>query len=127
MSKSTSGSASKPRPTSKNTSGPATPRFRSRHPVLTALVPVAVVVAVLATMVVIKVTGGSAVPASAASHLAAGGSASPADPGTTVLPQSVVGALSVSPATLDAVGTPASVASPSKVGGNGAVLRGANG
>jgi hypothetical protein len=127
MSKSTSGPASKPRPTAKNTSGPATQNFRSRHPVLTALVPVAVVVAVLATMIVIKVTRGSSVPASAASHLAAGGSASPADPGTTVLPPTVVAALSVSPATLDAVGTPASVASPSKVGGNGAVLRGANG
>jgi hypothetical protein len=106
---------------------PATPSFRSRHPVLTALVPVAVVVAVLATMVVIKATGGTPVPASAASRLAGGGSASPADPGTTVLPQSVTAALSVSPATLDVVGAPASVASPSKVGGNGAVLRGANG
>ena len=58
---------------------PARASFRSRHPVLTALVPVAIVVAVIATMVLIKATGGSS---PGASH-----PATSADTGTTALPR----------------------------------------
>jgi len=107
-------------------------RFRSRHPVLTALVPVVLVVAAIATMVVIKAAGNSNPPAAASSHLTtAGGSAgssasASADSGTTVLSPQVVAALSVPTATLNAVGSPSSVVLPSKVG-NGTVLRAADG
>ena len=45
--------------------------FRLRHPVMTALIPVGLVVAAIATMVVIKATGGSASLSS--SHLSAAG------------------------------------------------------
>ena len=94
------------------------PSFRSRHPVVTALVPVLLVIAVIATMILIKATGSSA-PA------ARSGSA----PGTdaTALPASVLASLSVSPATLDSVGSPAGVVPPSTVTGSGAILRGADG
>jgi hypothetical protein len=90
--------------------------FRSRHPVATALVPVLLVIAVIATMILIKATGSSG-PA------ARSGSAT----GTTALPASVLASLSVSPATLDSVGSPAGVVPPSTVSGSGAILRGANG
>jgi hypothetical protein len=95
-------------------------RFRTRHPVLTALVPVVLVVAAIVTMVVIKAAGNSNPPASASSHLAAGGSsggaAATADAGTTTLSPQVLAALTVPPATLDTVGSPASVVPPSKTG-----------
>ncbi len=152
MSKSPAGSSRRPRPASKtynktktnaNTARQRTKktitsaarpdqraRFRSRHPVLTALVPVVLVVAAIATMVVIKAAGNSNPPAAASSHLTtAGGSAgssASADSGTTVLSQQVVAALSVPTATLNAVGSPSSVVLPSKVG-NGTVLRAADG
>ena len=100
-------------------------RFRSRHPVLAALVPVGLVVAAIATMVVIKATGGSAPSAAASSHLTASGSSTTADPGTTALSPSVLAALSVPAATLDAVGSPSSVVLPAKVG-SGATSRGAD-
>ena len=59
------------RPTTRNRApSTADTRFRSRHPVLAALVPVGLVVAAVATMVVIKATGGSAPSAAASSHLA---------------------------------------------------------
>ena len=107
-------------------SGPASGRraperasFRSRHPVLTALVPVGLVIGVIATMVLIKATGGSS---PTASH-----PASSAHTGATALPASVLAALSVPTATLDAVGGPTSVVPPTRVGGSGAILRGADG
>ena len=115
------------RPTTKKRAPSATDtRFRSRHRVLVALAPVGLVVAAIATMVVIKATGGSAPSAAASSHLAASGSSATTDPGTTALSPSVVAALSVPAATLDAVGSPASDALPNPVG-SGAIGRGADG
>ena len=95
--------------------------FRRRHPVLFALLPVGLVVAAVATMVVIKAAGGPAQPATAATHLPAGTSTATAaaDPGTVALSPSVVAALSVPASTLDAVGAPGSVTLPSKVSGGG--------
>jgi len=98
---------------------PARATFRSRHPVLTALVPVGLVVAVIATMVLLKATGGSS---PTASH-----PASSANSGATALPASVLASLSVPTATLDAVGSPASVVPPTTIGGSGAIMRGADG
>ena len=95
-------------------------RFRTRHPVLTALVPVVLVVAAIATMVVIKAAGNSNPAASASSHLAAGGTSAgataTADPGTTTLSPQVLAALTVPSATLETVGSPSSVALPTKTG-----------
>jgi len=108
------------------TGGPKASSFRSRHPRLTALVPVGLVVAAIATMVVIKATGGS--PSASASRLSAATSAaSPVNTGTAALPQSILASLSVPPATLDTVGSPGSVVPPNSAGGNGAILRAADG
>ena len=151
MSKSTTGPRPRPRTTkSKNTTNtnktsestsPAVARrgqeapaqarsFRRRHPVVFALLPVGLVVAAVATMVLIKAAGGPAEPATAATHVPAAGSATSAsaaaDPGTVPLAPSVVAALSVPTSTLDAVGTPDSVTLPSKVTG-GSVARDAAG
>jgi hypothetical protein len=108
-------------------------RFRSRHPVITALVPVGLVVAAVAAMIVIKAAGTSNPPASASSHLnatggssGAGAGASTADTGTTALSPQVVAALSVPAATLDAVGSPSGDVLPNKIG-NGTILKGADG
>ena len=99
-------------------------RFRTRHPVLTALVPVVLVVAAIATMVVIKAAGTSNPSASASSHLASGrihghghgpGQAT-ADSGTTTLSPQVLAALTVPASTLDTVGSPSSVVLPTKTG-----------
>ncbi len=104
---------------------PPRERFRRRHPVAAALVPVGLVVAAVATMVVIKATE-SPGPAAAASHLSSGGSAATGDPGTSALASNVVEALAVPSATLDAVGSPASVTLPDRVTGT-SVLRGSDG
>jgi hypothetical protein len=97
--------------------------FRTRHPVFTVLTPVILVVAVIATMVVIKATGGSATAQS--SHLqASDGQASAAD--TTVLSSTVLSDLSVPAATLDEVGSPDSDTLPSAVSRT-TVLKGADG
>ena len=94
--------------------------FRTRHPVLTALVPVVLVVAAIATMVVIKAAGNSNPPASASSHVGSGGAgaaaSATADPGTTQLSPQVLAALTVPTATLDTVGSPSSVVLPTKTG-----------
>ncbi len=103
---------------------PSHERFRRRHPVVAALVPVGLVVAAIATMVVIKATGSTG-PAAAASHLSRGGSAAAGDPGTSALAADVVEALSVPSGTLDAVGSPASDALPDRVTGT-SVLRGSD-
>ncbi len=104
-------------------------RFRSRHPVITALVPVGLVVAAIATMVVIKAAGNSNPPASASSHLTGAGtgtgtgsSSARTDTGTTALSPQVVAALSVPAATLDAVGSPSGDVLPTKLG-NGTVRK----
>jgi uncharacterized protein DUF929 len=135
MSKSPTGPSRSARPASKNrstskkqsasTAGPHRVRFRTRHPVLAALVPALLVVAAIAALVVIKVAGTSGPSAAASSHLTTGGSSATADPGATALSPAVVAALSVPAATLDAVGSPASVLLPTKVG-SGAVGRGAD-
>jgi hypothetical protein len=111
----------------RQTTAPDT-RFRTRHPVLTALIPVGLVVAAIATMVVIKAAGHSSPTAAASSHLTSGGGgatgAGTADPGTTMLSPQVLAALSVPTATLDAVGSPSSVALPTKTSStNGAILK----
>jgi Domain of unknown function (DUF929) len=100
--------------------------FRSRHPVVSALVPVALVLAVILTMVVIKVTGGSPTPAQAASQLGSGNAAPSATPGTSALAPGVVAALSVPTATLESVGSPSSVTAPSPTGAS-TILRGSDG
>ena len=134
---STTRSATKSRPTSNSNSnskpGDASPptRFRTRHPAITALVPVGLVVAAVATMVVIKAAGTSNPPASASSHLnATGGSSGTGtgtpDTGATALSPQVAAALSVPAATLDAVGSPSGDVLPSKIG-NGTVLKGVDG
>jgi hypothetical protein len=87
--------------------------------VLTALVPVCLVVLIVATMVVIKATGGPSAPPAAAAASASG---------ATALPPSVLAAVtSVSPSTLNAVGSPSGVAAPTALGGSPAPLRGADG
>jgi hypothetical protein len=125
MSKSPTGPSRPARnaPASKTTkSRPSTPapreRFRTRHPVLTALVPVVLVLAAIATMVVIKAAGSSNPSASASSHLSVGGGTAGeiADPGTTTLSPQVLAALNVPVSTLDSVGSPSSVVLPSKTG-----------
>jgi hypothetical protein len=130
MSKSQPQNQSTRRPTSRtrasSTPDPHHATFRSRHPVLTALVPVGLVVAAVATMIVIKGVGGSGPSAAASSHLTTSGSSATADPGTTALPAGVVAALTVPTAALDAVGSPASVVLPEKVG-SGATSLGADG
>jgi hypothetical protein len=140
MSKSNTGPSRSARPPATNPSttrrpvGTRTPRptaatFRSRHPVVAALAPVGLVVAAVATMVVIKAATGGSSPSSAAaaSHLTAQGSASSVDPGTSPLSATVLASLSVSPATLDAVGSPGSVVPPNRADGSDAIGRGADG
>jgi hypothetical protein len=115
---------------SKPAEAPASTRFRSRHPVITALIPVGLVVAALAAMVVIKAAGTSNPPAAASSHLNATGGSSgtgtAANTGTTALSPQVVAALSVPAATLDAVGSPSADVLPDKIG-NGTALKAADG
>jgi len=111
------------------TAAPPPARFRSRHPVIAALVPVGLVVAAVATMVVIKASGSSNPPAAASSHLTTGagaGSTDAADTGATALSPDVVAALTVPTATLNAVGSPASDALPTK-SGSSSILKGADG
>ena len=84
------------------------------------------VVVAVATMVFVKVSGSPRSPAGSAGGTAGHSSGSvTSEAGTTLLPSSVLQALSVAPSTLDAVGTPASVAPPVRVGGT-AVARGAD-
>ncbi len=107
---------------------PEAATFGTRHPLIAAVVPVGLVLAVIVTMIVIKAVGGSSPSAASASHPTAGGSAAAAsDPGTSQLSPYVLAALSVSPATLDAVGSGGAVVPPTSVGGRGSVLRGADG
>ena len=103
-------------------------RFRTRHPVLTALVPVGLVVAAVATMIAIKAAGDGNPSASASSHAAAGSgsAAGSADRGTTKLSPQVVDALSVPTTTLETVGSPSSDVLPTKTG-TASTLKGADG
>lgn len=104
-----------------------TARFRTRHPVLTALVPVGLVMAAIATMIVVKAAGNGNPSASAFSHLAAGsGATATSDPGTTKLSPQELAALSVPATTLETVGSPSSDVLPTKTG-TGTILKGADG
>jgi thiol-disulfide isomerase/thioredoxin len=95
---------------------------------LSALAPVAVVIALIATLVIVKATSSSSTPPAAASKLAAGqASKAPSDPGTTALAPSVVAALTVPVATLDTVGKSASVVAPTSTGKSVPILRDAAG
>ena len=94
---------------------PAPKSFRTRHPVMTALIPVGLVLAVIATMVVIKATGGSASPSS--SHLSSAGTNQSGQTGATALSSTVAADLSVPAASLDAVGSPSSDSLPTVVSG----------
>ena len=94
-------------------------KWRRRHPIAAALVPVVVVVAAIATMVVIKATGG---PATASGPTTGATTASGGD-GTTALGAGVLASVtSVNPATLNTVGSPGGVLSPTKVSGHVALL-----
>jgi Domain of unknown function (DUF929) len=85
--------------------------FRRQHPVMGALIPVALVVLVVVVLVVIKTTGGSS-SATAASKVAGGGSAA-TSAGTSALPAGVLSDVtSVSPATLSAIGESSESAAP---------------
>ncbi len=101
--------------------------LRSRHPMLAALIPVGLVVAAIATMVIIKTAGGPASAAAGSSHLQAAGTGSTDDAGTTTLSPAVLAALSVPASTLDAVGSPSSDVLPSRTSGNAAIGRGSDG
>jgi Domain of unknown function (DUF929) len=101
-------------------------RFRSRHPVLSALIPVALVLAIVLTMVIVKVTAGPSGSSAAASQLSTGRTSTAADPGTTALAPGVVAALDVPAATLESVGRPSSVVAPTSTGDN-TILRDADG
>ncbi|HEY6473446.1 MAG TPA: DUF929 family protein [Acidimicrobiales bacterium] len=90
------------------------------------MVPVALVLAVVGTMVIVKVTTGPSGPSAAASQLSTGRTSKAADPGTTALAPSVAAALDVPATTLDRVGQPSSVAAPTSTGNN-TVLRDADG
>jgi thiol-disulfide isomerase/thioredoxin len=103
---------------------PARTSFRTRHPVMTALIPVGLVLAVIAAMVVIKATGGSASPSS--SHLSAAGTNSTGQTGATTLSSAVAAHLTVPAAALDAVGSPSGDSLPSVVSG-ASILKDADG
>lgn len=107
---------------------PATPTtLRARHPMLTALVPLAAVVVALATMVVVKVSGGNASALSSPPLHPQGTSASSTD-GATALPAGVV-------ANVTAAGTAAlaesdlerGLVAPTGVSGHPTLLRGTDG
>jgi hypothetical protein len=124
-------SAQQARPARKSPAAPppttGLSRFRRRHPVLAALAPVALVIVAIATMVVIKATGGTATASGPASKIVAG-SGGGAGNGTTPLPASVLeDVTSVSPSTLDAVGSPSGIATPTSTAKTSTILRGSNG
>ncbi len=99
--------------------------FRSRHPVITALIPVGLVLAVIVTMVVIKAASGPATAAS--SHLQSGRVTRSTQSDTSSLSPAVVASLAVPTSVLDAVGSPNTVALPSAVTGNTSILKDASG
>ena len=82
---------------------------------MTALVPVVLVLAVIATMVVIKATGGSASPSS--SHLSSAATSPSGQTGATALSSAVAADLTVPATTLAAVGSPSGDSLPTAVSG----------
>jgi thiol-disulfide isomerase/thioredoxin len=102
--------------------------WRAQHPLLFNLLPVALVLLIIVTLVVIKATGGSASPA--ASTLAPG--VTPAktatSTGTSELPAGVLAAVtSVSASTLATVDDPSALTAPTRVSGNQAALTASDG
>lgn len=85
------------------------------------------VLAIIATMVIVKSTSSSSAPTSTVPGHISGPTGSSASSDTTALAPAVVASLSVPEATLDRVGRPASVVAPSPTGDNGPVLRGVDG
>jgi hypothetical protein len=91
-------------------------RFREKHPMVTALVPVALVVLAIVALVVVKATGGSGA-APPASRVATSGSSAATNAGTSALPAGVLADVtSVSSATLTAIGQPSATAAPTATG-----------
>jgi hypothetical protein len=93
-------------------------RFRRSHPVLQALIPIALVVVALVALVVVKSTGGSGA-SPAPSKVSAGSSGSAATTSdTTPLPAGVLSEVtSVSPSTLSAIGESNASSAPVSTGG----------
>jgi hypothetical protein len=90
-------------------------RFRATHPLVSALVPVALVVLALVALVVVKATGGSG--AAPASKVATSGASAATSAGTSALPAGVLADVtSVSPTTLAAIGQPSETAAPTATG-----------
>jgi hypothetical protein len=91
-------------------------RFRATHPLVSALVPVALVVLALVALVVVKATGGSGA-APPASQVATSGASAATSAGTSALPAGVLADVtSVSPTTLAAIGQPSETAAPTATG-----------
>jgi len=98
--------------------------FRQRHPKLVALIPLALVLVVLVTLVVVKVTGGSSPALASSPHLGSTASSH----GASALPSGVLSAVtSVPAATLTTVGRPSGLALPAKVTGHPTTLTGTDG
>jgi hypothetical protein len=92
-----------------------------------ALIPVALVLAVLVTMVVIKATGGPASASLSSSSPRTGSHASASSTGATALPSGVLADVtSVTTATLASVGRPNGLALPAKVTGHPSLLTGSD-
>ncbi len=96
--------------------------FRSRHRVLTALIPLVLVIAIVATMIVIKAaSGGSGNSSAAGSSATAGarGTGAATGTGATALASKVSTELSsVSAATFASVGAPSGITLPKRVSGS---------
>ena len=114
--------------TTVRTTGSGFVRFRRAHPILSALVPVGLVLVALVTLVVVKTTGGRANALPAASKVASGSSRAGADNGTSVLPAGVLSAVtSISSTTLAAIGDPSGVSAPTATPKKSAALDASNG
>jgi thiol-disulfide isomerase/thioredoxin len=103
-------------------------RFRHSHPILGALVPVALVLLVLVTLVVVKTTGGPATAQPAASQIAPGSTSAEDGNGTSALPSGVLSAVeSISPSTFAAIGDPTGVSAPTATASKTPLLDASNG
>ena len=103
---------------------PGSPVSARKHPMVTALVPVALVVLALVALVVVKASGGTGA-APPASKVATSGSSAATSAGTSALPAGVLAdVMSVSPATLAAIGQPNTTAAPTATGAKTALTAG---
>ena len=122
-----SGQAGQPRPAvaRRNAPPPASgiARFRKQHPMMAALVPVALVVLAVVILVVVKATGGSG--GTAAASKVATGSSTATTAGTSALPAGVLADVtSVSPTTLSTIGQPSATAALTSTGAKTALTAG---